>query len=97
MAKTMDDTGSNLYEVTDEDGCATDPDIFGEWKFDRARNALSSTFNAFKFPSSNNIRFQCNVRVCFGKCQPVSIEFFQLGHFEILVRKIFNLQKRTLL
>ena len=29
-------------------------------------------FNAFKFPASNSIRFQCNVRVCFGRCQPVN-------------------------
>ena len=31
-------------------------------------------FNAFKFPSSNNLRFQCNIRVCFGSCPPVNCE-----------------------
>ncbi|KAG8227100.1 hypothetical protein J437_LFUL007437 [Ladona fulva] len=72
IAKTMDDKIENEYLVTDEDGCATDPTIFGEWAFDPEEQSLIATFNAFKFPSSDNIRFQCNIRVCFGKCQPVN-------------------------
>jgi hypothetical protein len=56
--------------VTDDNGCATDPSIFGEWSYERGRAELTATFNAFKFPASNNIRFQCNIRVCFGQCQP---------------------------
>merc|ERR1712110_1103730 len=70
VAHTMDDEGENEYLVTDENGCATDPSIFGEWQYERQKGVLTSVFNAFKFPSSNNIRFQCNIRVCFGKCQP---------------------------
>ena len=71
VAHTMDDDDeSNSYLVTDENGCATDPSIFGEWNYDRQRGVLTSVFNAFKFPASNNIRFQCNIRVCFGQCQP---------------------------
>lgn len=62
----------NEYTVTDEDGCATDAAIFGEWERSEDGSALRAAFNAFKFPSSDNIRFQCNIRVCFGKCQPVS-------------------------
>ena len=31
-------------------------------------------FNAFKFPSSNNLRFQCNIRVCFGSCPPINCD-----------------------
>ena len=27
-------------------------------------------FDAFKFPDSNTIKFKCNIRVCFGQCQP---------------------------
>ena len=58
--------------MTDENGCATDPLIFQEWDLDKEDKSLFALFNAFKFPSSNSIRFQCNVRVCFGKCQPVN-------------------------
>ncbi|XP_037295454.1 uncharacterized protein LOC119189544 isoform X2 [Manduca sexta] len=62
----------NEYQVTDADGCATDTAIFGEWERSEDGSALRASFNAFKFPSSDNIRFQCNIRVCFGKCQPVN-------------------------
>jgi hypothetical protein len=73
MAKTMEDDGENEYLVTDDNGCATDSAVFGEWIKDVANpGSLISHFDAFKFPSSNSIRFQCNVRVCFGKCQPVN-------------------------
>ena len=54
----------------DDNGCATDPSIFGEWEYERSLGVLTAVFNAFKFPASNNIRFQCNIRVCFGQCQP---------------------------
>lgn len=67
------DGGDNEYIVTDENGCATDPAIFGEWEQeDGDGKTLVALFNAFKFPSSNSIRFQCNVRVCFGRCHPVN-------------------------
>lgn len=68
----MEDSVENEYIVTDENGCATDPSIFGEWEYKSETNSLLASFNAFKFPSSDNIRFQCNIRVCFGKCQPVN-------------------------
>ena len=60
----------SLSQVTDDNGCATDPSIFGEWQYERNLGVLTASFNAFKFPASNNIRFQCNIRVCFGQCQP---------------------------
>lgn len=72
VAKTMEENVENEYIVTDENGCATDPSIFGEWEYNSDTNTLMASFNAFKFPSSDNIRFQCNIRVCFGKCQPVN-------------------------
>lgn len=71
-AKTMDDEGEYQYEVTDANGCATDPSIFSDWKYDQNRKSLVARFNAFKFPSSNNLRFQCNIRVCFGSCPAVN-------------------------
>lgn len=73
VAKTMENNVENEYLVTDENGCATDPTIFGEWEYSPDSQSLQASFNAFKFPSSDNIKFQCNIRVCFGKCQPVSV------------------------
>lgn len=68
----MEDSVENEYIVTDENGCATEPSIFGDWEYQAETNSLLASFNAFKFPSSDNIRFQCNIRVCFGRCQPVN-------------------------
>lgn len=64
---------NNTHLVTDENGCATDPAIFGQWNQDENQVQVAS-FNAFKFPASDNIRFQCNIRVCFGRCQPVNCD-----------------------
>ncbi|KAI1292053.1 Latent-transforming growth factor beta-binding protein 4 [Halotydeus destructor] len=74
VAKTMEDDGEFQYEVTDANGCATDPSIFGNWEYDPHQKTLMARFNAFKFPSSNNLRFQCNIRVCFGSCPPVNCD-----------------------
>ena len=71
IAKTVDDDNDEtVYTVTDENGCATDPDIFQEWNYDSEKGHLTAIFDAFKFPDSNNIKFKCNIRVCFGQCQP---------------------------
>jgi hypothetical protein len=71
VAKTMEGDGENEYPVTDDSGCASDPTVFGDWEVEDETQILIAHFNAFKFPSSSSIKFQCNVRVCFGKCQPV--------------------------
>lgn len=70
----MEEEGEFQYEVTDDNGCATDPSIFGNWEYDPHQKSLMARFNAFKFPSSNNLRFQCNIRVCFGSCPPVNCD-----------------------
>ena len=64
---------NNTHLVTDENGCATDTSIFGQWEMEPENRVLAVSFNAFKFPASDNIRFQCNIRVCFGRCQPVMV------------------------
>ena len=71
IARTVDDDNEEtVYTVTDENGCSTDPDIFRDWQYDREKGFLTATFDAFKFPDSNTIKFKCNIRVCFGQCQP---------------------------
>ena len=72
IAKTTEDNVENEYLVTDENGCATDTAIFNDWQYNRSRRTLRAIFHAFKFPSSDNIRFQCNIRICFGQCQPIN-------------------------
>lgn len=81
------------YQVTDADGCATDPSIFGEWERSEDGSVLRVAFNAFKFPSSDNIRFQCNIRVCFGKCQPVRFFLCMCRPFKILYELVLRLAR----
>ena len=71
IAKTVDEQNDETtYTVTDDNGCATDPEIFRDWQYDRERGYLTAIFDAFKFPDSSTIKFKCNIRVCFGQCQP---------------------------
>ena len=49
IARTVDDDNDEtVYTVTDENGCATDPEIFREWRYDRQRGHLTAVFDAFK-------------------------------------------------
>ena len=34
-------------------------------------NALESSYEAFRFTESYGVIFQCNVKYCIGKCEPV--------------------------
>lgn len=71
IARTVDESDDEtVYTVTDDNGCATDPSIFHDWNYNREKGYLSAVFDAFKFPNSNTIKFKCNIRVCFGQCQP---------------------------
>ena len=71
VATTMDSDSEKEYYVTDANGCALEPTIFGDWDIENDSHVLFAHFNAFKFPGSSSIKFQCNVRVCFGRCHPV--------------------------
>ena len=70
----MDDDGENEYLVMDDNGCATDPSIFGEWIYEPSLGVFTAVFNAFKFPTSNNISFQCNIRVCLGSASNRTVQ-----------------------
>ncbi|XP_065203537.1 neurogenic locus notch homolog protein 1-like [Planococcus citri] len=60
------------YNVIDEYGCATDPTIFSEFEYNNNTRLLTAKFNTFKFPSSKDVTFQCNVRVCLEQCHPMN-------------------------
>lgn len=58
--------------LVDDHGCPTDPAIMGavERGFGKDRS-LSTSFDAFKFPNSENVRFRALVSPCVGSCEPV--------------------------
>jgi len=60
-------------QLVDEKGCVARPKIMSPFKkisnFDATANVLAyAYFQAFKFPDSMNVHFQCVVQVCRGAC-----------------------------
>lgn len=60
-------------QLVDEKGCVVREKIMSPFKkvknFDSTANVLSyAYFQAFKFPDSMNVHFQCVVQVCRGQC-----------------------------
>lgn len=49
--------------------CPVDNSIFPS--FYQVGNALESSYEAFRFTESYGVIFQCNVKYCIGKCEPV--------------------------
>ncbi|XP_013782184.1 uncharacterized protein LOC106466448, partial [Limulus polyphemus] len=62
--------GKSIFRIIDEDGCPVDRSIFPQ--FVQAEKGLESTYEAFRFTESYGVIFQCNVKYCIGKCEPVS-------------------------
>ncbi|KAG9508975.1 hypothetical protein GZH46_02517, partial [Fragariocoptes setiger] len=63
----------STFEIIDEHGCPVDHTIFPN--FVQNDNALESNYEAFRFTESYGVIFQCNVKYCIGKCEPVSSFF----------------------
>ncbi|XP_074599209.1 trynity [Brevipalpus obovatus] len=59
----------STFEIIDDHGCPVDSTIFPS--FMENGNALESTYEAFRFTESLGVIFQCNVKYCIGKCEPV--------------------------
>ncbi|XP_043219653.1 uncharacterized protein LOC122380518 [Amphibalanus amphitrite] len=62
-------------QLVDENGCVTRPKVMS--KFQKIKNFGSSAsvvsyayFQAFKFPDSMNVHFQCVIQVCRYQCPP---------------------------
>lgn len=53
------------------DSCPVDNSIFPS--FTENGNALESAYEAFRFTESYGVIFQCNVKYCIGKCEPVRV------------------------
>lgn len=53
--------------------CPVDPNIFP--RFREIGSSLESSYEAFRFTESYGVIFQCNVKYCIGKCEPVSMKF----------------------
>ncbi|KAH7981264.1 hypothetical protein HPB49_022809 [Dermacentor silvarum] len=59
----------STFEIIDERGCPVDPSIFPG--FMQIDSSLQSSYEAFRFTESYGVIFQCNVKYCVGRCEPV--------------------------
>ncbi|CAK9300983.1 unnamed protein product [Gordionus sp. m RMFG-2023] len=67
IAKTI--TEDWEYALIDSRGCSTDDKLFENFQVNSDRS-ISAFFSAFKFPNSVYMRFKCEVKICFGSCEP---------------------------
>lgn len=69
--------GATDTELTliDSRGCPADPTIMSELKKSQASDKiLISSFDAFRFPSSDMVQFRALVTPCMPKCEPVKCD-----------------------
>ena len=59
----------STFEIIDANGCPVDPSIFPSFQLNG--NALESTYEAFRFTESYGVIFQCNIKYCIGRCEPI--------------------------
>lgn len=61
---------ADRYRLTDENGCASDTDLFPQWTHP-SPSLTQSIFRVFKWPDSRMIRFECECSPCLNGCQEV--------------------------
>lgn len=84
----------STFEIIDENGCPVDHTIFPNFQQATNGNALESNYEAFRFTESYGVIFQCNVKYCIGKCEPVSREEFENTLFTVCYN-YFHLQSKA--
>lgn len=80
-------------QLVDERGCVTRPKIMG--RFQKVKNFGSSAsvvsyayFQAFKFPDSMNVHFQCVIQVCRYSCPEPQCDGGGLGYQAAASKKV---------
>lgn len=59
-----DGLGWGEQKLIDEDGCPTDSEIMGLFKYTDDNNRAEVRFKAHKFPYIASVYYQCNVKLC---------------------------------
>lgn len=66
-----DGLGWGEQRLIDQYGCPVDDEIMGKFKYNKDMNVASVKFLAHKFPYTDSVYYQCNVRLCIkdGGCE----------------------------
>ena len=68
----VDGIDTNEIQLIDSLGCPTEMAIMTSVaKFSKSGKRLRTTFEAFKFPSSNTVQFRALITPCLSSCKPV--------------------------
>lgn len=68
----VDGIDTNEIQLIDSIGCPTEMAIMTSVaKFAKSGKRLRTTFEAFKFPSSNTVQFRALITPCLSSCKPV--------------------------
>lgn len=68
----VDGIDTNEIQLIDSTGCPTEMAIMTSVaKFAKSGKRLRTTFEAFKFPSSNTVQFRALITPCLSSCKPV--------------------------
>ncbi len=71
----MDGATDTELLLIDERGCPADPSIMSELRKSEATDkTLESSFDAFRFPTSQVVQFRAMVTPCMPKCEPVQCD-----------------------
>lgn len=58
---------SERHRLTDENGCASDTDLFPQWT-QASTSRTQAIFRTFKWPDCRLVRFECDCSPCLGLC-----------------------------
>ena len=68
----MDGSTDTELLLIDADGCPTDSSIMGEvYRSEKSNRISLSSFDAFRFPTSEVVQFRAMITPCLPKCEPV--------------------------
>ncbi|XP_014678515.1 PREDICTED: cuticlin-1-like [Priapulus caudatus] len=59
-----DDVMGMSQTLIDENGCAVDERLFGQFTYDQEAQRVYTEFHAFRFPNRAQVLFRCDVRLC---------------------------------
>ncbi|CAG9835377.1 unnamed protein product [Diabrotica balteata] len=69
-----DGLGWGEQKLISEDGCPTDPEIMGMFKYSEDKSKASVEFQAHKFPYTASVYYQCNVKLCLKADKSCDVE-----------------------
>merc|ERR1712083_117836 len=71
----VDGATDTELQLIDANGCPTDSSIMGEVrKSELSEKILLSSFDAFRFPTSEVVQFRAMITPCLPKCKPVQCD-----------------------